>query len=252
MFLFPIATIELIHFRGVACWMITTRYPFQIKDSFLKDCGIMYSKVLTLALLLSAVGASAQISCGDIADLPAYCALDCGELPVDKIECSGKYGPMCYCLQENGEVINTNVDVPSSCNFEEVCSEECGGYNEIGAASGCSEDDESEAKCVCALDDGLPPPTEDELDYLDDKVEAYEDYVENKPEEVPAPPPQRVLPPTLSPSPAANVAEQSVVPSEDIPSSPPSSPPSSAVSDRLTSIFATGVSFVIAVVAFVV
>ena len=149
---------------------------------------------------------------------------------------------MCYCLQKNGEVINTNIDVPSPCNFEEVCSEECGGINEIGASSGCSEDDGTEAICVCALDDGRPPPTEEQYDYLEAKVEAYEDYEENKPEEVPAPPP------VLPPSPPANGAEQTVVPSEDI----PTPPPSVGISSRPTSIFATGASFVIAVVAFVV
>jgi hypothetical protein len=201
----------------------------------------MYCKVLTLALLLSAVGASAQISCGDIADLPAYCTLDCGELPVDTIECSGKYGPMCYCLQENGEVVNTNVNVPSTCDFEKVCSEECGGYNEIGAESGCTGKDDTEPKCVCALDDGVPPPTEEELDYLEDKIDLYEEYVEKEKEEVVAPPP------ILPPSPTQNDAEQSAVPSEEV----PASPPSAAISDRLASTFATGVSFVIAMVAFV-
>lgn len=52
-------------------------------------------------------------------------------------------------------MVNTNVNVPSTCNFEEVCSEECGGFDENSAESGCSEKDNTKPVCVCASNDEL-------------------------------------------------------------------------------------------------
>lgn len=182
----------------------------------------MYCKALIAVLALSAGSLSQQVAaqklqCGDITDLLSYCKNDCGDTEYKSSEC-GAYGPDCYCINQNGEIENTNINAPILCegsNVETTCAKECGKVQNIEDFS-CENE---KIDCVCAADDGIEGLGDDISQDLADYADANDSESIAVAEEMAnSPPSSPIVVPDIVNSDVSDIANSNV----DV--SPPTSP----------------------------